>query len=375
MTLANATVLFHAIEQKLGLQGSEILAQVGRRQTLAFSYILFSKKKPNHEQLKILLQYLDIFGLGKIRIVSISHASKEATFEIKNCAVCLMKKKLFSQNATASNAFVEGVCRGIAELLFDEPMQAKKTQCVTRNKDSCFVKTSKILEKSQDPILDGFTEKSFSVADKRRLDNTQADLIKKVSGHYMIDWNEGMFTLWGCSLFMMPSLSFVYLIKTLEERSLDWTHTLLYHLARVQSRESVLFQLQKMGFKKDITLLKSILEHSDITGFGSVKLVHADFEKKMLSVEQYFNPYSYYTNQLFGKSSAAADYYVCGLLAGASQGFFGVEMEDVEEKCIAKGDECCSHKSQKKGKTSRYPIDSQLLKLIEEKITVQNFIL
>jgi len=376
LTLTNIATLFHILKLKYVKPVDIIIKNVAKKQIKAMAHTIFpSIKSMTSEKINLLLQYLCLFGYGNIQIANVSNALKEVVFQVKNSTLCLMNVKLFGRKVKPENLFVEGICAGIAELIFDLDMTAKETNCVTMNKESCYIVAKKSSGKEKPLILNKYDITLLKTLKQQELSNTYAEFIEKVVGHDEIKWNDGIFTFWGCSIFMLPTPSLVFLVKALEGEFGKEVNNLFYHLARVQSRESVNFQAKKLGFKKDKNLLKSVLEHSDISGFGAVKLLKADFQNSILSIKQFYNPYSFYIKELFGQTQQPVDYYVSGLLAGAAEGFFDVPMEDVETKCVALGDGYCLHKSSAKGSETRYPLHKRYLRIIEEKITPQNFII
>ncbi len=376
ITLANAATFFHILSMKYGESAEYILKSVANKQIKAIAYSLFNSTNPiNMEKADLLLQYLGLFGYGDIKISSVSSSSKEVAFKIKNSTLCLMHLKLFGVKAKAKNAFIEGICAAIAELIFGCNMAGSETGCVANHKEHCYVIAGKNSSKETSSIVELYRADALSTLKSRALANTQAELIKKVSGHNMVSWDDGIFTLWNCPIFVIPSLSLIFLVKSLEYKFGEEVNNLLYHLARVQSREAVKLQVNTLGFRKNDSLLKSILEHSDISGFGSVKLVKADFKNHLLSIEQFYNPHSFYTREFFGNARQPADSYVSGLVAGAAEGFFDVPMESTETKCVAKGDGCCFYQSSQKNLETKYPLEDKFLRIIEEKITTKNFTL
>ena len=376
LTLTNIATFFHILTLKYGEPVNDILRNVAKKQIKAMAYALFHSIKPmNSEKIDLLLRYLSLFGYGDITITNINNKSEEVVFRIKNSTLCLMSLKLFGVKDQSGNAFIEGICTGIAELIFDCKMIAKENTCIAMKKEYCFVIASKNLEKEKNSILDKYDITMLKTLKQQKLANTQAELIKKVLGHKMIEWNDGIFSVWGCVIFVVPTVSLIFLTKALEEEYGKEVNKLWYHLARVQSREAVNYQVETLGFKKDKNLLKSILEHSDISGFGTAKLIKADFRKHIVSVKHFYNPYPFYIKELFGKTQQPVDYYASGLLAGTAESFFNMSMEDIETKCVAKGNDYCLHESSAKSLETIYPLDEKYLKVLEEKITPKNFIL
>jgi predicted hydrocarbon binding protein len=376
ITLTNATTFFHILKLKYGKAVDDIIRNVAKRQIKAMAYVLFNSiKNMNSEKLDLLLKHLNLFGYGSITIANTNYKLKEMAFQIKNSTLCLMHLKLFDIKNRPENAFVEGICAGIAEMIFNCRMTAKETDCVAMKKECCFIIASKNLEKEKNPVLDKYDITMLKMLKQRKLDNTQAELIKKVAGHNMIEWNKGNFILMGLSGVIIPTPTLIFLTKALEEECGKEANHMLYHIARVQSRVAVYFQVKQFGFKKDVQLLKSILQHSDMTGFGVVKLIKADFGNHEISVQHFYNPYSFYIKELFGKTNNSVDHYSSGLLAGTAESFFDSPVGDVETKCVAKGDEYCLHESSTKHFETSFPLEKEYIKIIEEKVVPKNFIL
>ena len=375
LTLPNITTFFHILDIKYGEEADKIIRETAKRQIKAITNVLFEPKNLNSEKMALLLDYLMLFGYGKIKIADVNNSLKRIVFQIKNSTLCRMHSKLFGAKQHGGNAFLEGICSGIAEMIFDCNMDARETDCISMHKECCYILANESSEKENNKVLDKYGIDILKTLKEQNLPNTQAELIRKVEGHNMIDWTDGEFTLWGCSAFMLPTASLIFLTKALEEKFGKEINNLFYHLARIQSREAVYFQVKRFGFKKDKNLLMSILEHSNITGFGVSKLFEVDFKKQVLSSKQFYNPYPFYVRELLGKTDLAIDYYMGGLAAGVAEGFFGEPMESVETSCVAKGDEYCFHKAAKKGSETNYPLDEKYLKIIEEKINPKNFVL
>lgn len=378
LTLTNVTTLFHILKIKYGNSVNEILKKLGEKQLKAIAKATLHSSVPpvNTEEINLLLKYLSLFGYGNIKIVSINNSSKEIVFQLKNSPFCSMYLKLFQVQKEGVNALVEGMCRGLAELIFNCEMESKETTCIAQHRECCYIITNKGQKKEYDLILSKYTNDIFlKTMKEQKLSKSSAELIKKVVGHNMIEWKNGVFSIWYVPGFIFPTLSLVFLIKSLEEKFGKEINNLFYHLARVQSREAVILQVQTYGFSKDEKLLRSIVEHSELTGFGVPELEKVDFKKKVIIMKHFYNPYAIHIKEVFGKSDVAVDYYVSGLIAGTAEGFFDLPMEAKEALCVAKGNTHCVHEVTELRAKTNYRIDKKCLDIIEEKINPKNFIL
>lgn len=378
LTLTNVTTLFHILKIKYENSVNEILKKVGENQLKAMAKATLHSSVPpvKTEEINLLLKYLSLFGYGNIKIVSMNNSSKEIVFQLKNSAFCSMYLKLFGVQSEGVNSFVCGLCQGLAELVFNCRMKSKETECLAKQKESCYIITSKDDQTEFNSILSKYTSDSFlKYVKKQKSQEPFAELIKKVVGHNMIEWKNGVFSIWNVPGYIYPTVSLVFQTKTLEQKLGKYINNIIYHIGRIQAREAVLLQINTYGFKKDEELLQSILDHTQLTGFGTLKTKKIDFKRQMIAIKGLYNPYPFIRNEIFGKSDLPVDFYLAGLITGTAEGIFGIPMETKETKCIGVGDPYCFYKVLKLDSKTTYNIDKKDLDIIEQKITIKNFIL
>lgn len=376
--LTSLTVYFHMLKSKYGDSVDAILKNLGERQIKALAEVMLpSSTSPiNAEGINFLLKNLCLFGYGDFRIVNYNDTLKEIVFQLINSSFCSMYLKLFGIRKGEVNPFVGGICQGLAELMFNCRMKSKEAECIAKNKESCYIITSKDLGKEPDSILSNYTADMLLKTMKvQKLPSSQTDLIKKIVGHGLIEWKNGTFSVWRIPGYIFPALSVIFLNKALEEKFGKEINSLFYQLGRVQARNAVLVQVQNYGFKKNKKLMLSVLEHSELIGFGISKLEMVDFNKQTLTIKGLYNPYPLCNKEVFGKSNAPVDYYLAGLLAGVAGGIIGVPMEAKETMCTAKGDAYCLYELTKRGSKTNYKIGKKDMQILEENINPKKFIL
>ncbi|MBW2976658.1 4-vinyl reductase [Candidatus Woesearchaeota archaeon] len=376
ISLPNAAVFFHILKLKYGGSAFNLSKELGKRQIKAMVNLWFPSGTLNQQELELILKYLGIYCYGDIKIASINRSFKEIIFQLKNSPLCRMHAKLFGFGNENSNPFIEGICCGLAEIIFNCKMASEETSCIIKHSNSCYIKSKKDDMAGEEPAFSGCTEDIFSKPFKnRKLPEFSGELIKKVEGHDMMGWDRGMFTIWNTGAFTFPSISMAFLIREFQEKFDNGVNSILYHLGRVQSREAVLFQVEKYGFKKDNSLFQSVLEQMGLTGFGIGALEKVEFKNKTACFKSLYNPTPFYYRELFGKTDYPLDNYVSGLISGMCEAFFEEPMESEETKCIARGDEYCLYEVKRQKSDICRGLEKRYLSLIEEKVTANNFVI
>jgi predicted hydrocarbon binding protein len=285
-----------------------------------------------------------------------------------------MYLKLFGFNSGKANAFIEGICEGLAEMLLGCSVRAEENQCIVNHNENCYIIAKSSKQEQKNPILQGYVPDLLS---KRitlpKLPDTSAEIIQRIDSHDMFEWKDGMFTIFKCGAFTFPSASNAFLIRALEDKFGNEIHSILYHLARVQSKNAVELQVKVYGFKKNKELMLSILQHMELTGFGVGKPIRIDIANKKAIIESRYNSFPFHHKAIFGKSNEAVDHYLSGLIGGMCEGFFEVPVDINETKCVAKANPYCKFEVCE-GK-SKYKINKETLAIIKKKITPENFIL
>ena len=374
ITLTNLAVFFSILDEKYP-EAEHIIREIGKKTLKSAAKLIIRKfSSPlNSEQISILLKYLGLFGYGDFRIVNINSSQKKVIIEIKNSQYCAMYMKLFGQQKKDIMHFTSGICEGISELILGCSATARETSCIAKGNESCFMVGEKCPEKNElIPKFSGDLFQRLSQAEKSS--DEEQEFIKKVAGHDMIFWQDGIFSIWRAPGFILPTISLAFIIKTLEEKFGKYTGNLFYHAARVQSREALLLQIKSFGFKKDKALLQSMFEHPALTGFGISKIDSMDFDEKVIRFRQHNNPYPRIIKEIFGTEKNPADDFVAGLAVGTIEGFFEMLMQSDEKECIASGSESCLFEITPK-KTEKYPLEKKHLDIIEGKIIAKNFVL
>lgn len=374
ITTTNITTFFHIIRQKYGSSVNKSIREVGKKQIKAIANMLFSApfSSLNITNVNLLLKYISLFGYGDIQIANVNNSAKEIGFQIKNSTYCAMKLKLFGMQKECSAPFLEGLCDGLAELIFDCPMISRETECIASYKERCFILSEKCQEKEEDSVLSKYTPNMLSIV-KLETPNTQTDLMKKILAHRMMEWKNGVVSIWNASGYIIPVASFVFLQKALQEKYGSDVNSVIYHHTRAQAKNAVYLQEKTFGFKKDKKQMLSILDHTELTGFGIGKAEKMDFKNHELIIKGLDNPYPLYHKKIFGKSHLSVDHYFAGLMAGMGEGFFDMPMETTETMCVAKGDPYCLYEVKKRNSEEKYQIEKKYLQVIEEKITPKNF--
>ncbi|HLG25125.1 MAG TPA: hypothetical protein VI564_09405 [Candidatus Nanoarchaeia archaeon] len=375
LTLTTATVFFNILGVKYGNGAKEIIKSIGKIQAKAMMKAWFEKFEVSNHSLSIISSYLEIYCYGSIRIASVNQKQKEVVFEVKNSPVCRMHLKLFGYENSRVNYFMEGICSGIAEAIIGCNMDSEETSCILSHKQVCCIVARKSSSKKKDFVIgkgyDLFSEKFRP----KSLPEISSELVKKVEGHNMIEWDNGMFTIWKVGAFTMPSATFALIINELRKKFGSEVDYIMYHLARVQSREAVNLQIRTYGFKKDKNLMMSLLEHMQLTGYGIGTPIELDIKKKKAKVKGTYNPIPFFYSRFFGNDDENADYYILGLIAGMCECFFEDSVNAVETKCSLKNGECCIYEVKRAGKEDFYKIDKKTMKIIEEKINPKNFVI
>lgn len=374
-SLTNITLFFTILKQIHGNKAVNIVKELGKRQVKAMIEAWFPNAKIGQKEIQAILAYLGLYCYGLFKVRSINNSLKQVIFELDNSPVCRMHIKLFGFSDCRVNYFMEGICAGIAEKIFDCEMDAIETDCIISHKGKCYIIAKKSDNTMHNIVLSRY-DSGILLSDFRlpEIPQTCAKLINKVEGHHMMEWQNGMFTIWNCGAFTLPSVSVAFLIRACEDSFGDNVNSLMYHLARVQSRESVAFQVRLYGFKKDINLMMSIFQHMELTGFGVGTVEKLDLANKNAVFVGKYNPVPLMHKILFNLNKPM-DHYLLGLISGMCEAFFGERVSASEESCTAEGCQDCRFEVGRFVNEARYPLESEYLKLIDDKINVKNFIL
>jgi predicted hydrocarbon binding protein len=159
-------------------------------------------------------------------------------------------------------------------------------------------------------------------------------IILELLAHKQLKFEEGYIILFDQSGLMVPVITLVEIQKLLEKIEKE---NIFYYGAKSSGAEWIrrIFKLYKMD---------TIEEQANwgektftLAGNGKMKVIKWDVKKSTMIYRVYESAIS----KVYGKTDHAVDQIPRGWFAGASCIFFNKDVDAVEVKCMAKGDEYC----------------------------------
>jgi len=159
------------------------------------------------------------------------------------------------------------------------------------------------------------------------------EVVEKLLALRRLKFEKGRVTIFNQLSSIMPSQSFVTMLKELEKHN----------------KENIIYLGGKDAGEKWFQGMKktSKLKVDDVEEWGSNIVTLAGWGEAVLKEMQREKAFMVYNlknsvvAELYGKSDHAVDHMFRGLVAGAAKVTFKKDVECVETKCVAKGDSTC----------------------------------
>jgi len=153
--------------------------------------------------------------------------------------------------------------------------------------------------------------------------------------HKQIQFEKGKIYLFQQTILISPLEYNYFLLKTLESKSLE---NIIYY----STKETGMKWLEDMIPRYNMDMLQLIKWGNEIlslSGWGILELkdINKDSKIALFSLKDATIALKY------GKSDHAVDHLLRGYVASFACKVFGCDMDAVEHKCIAKGDETCEY--------------------------------
>lgn len=160
------------------------------------------------------------------------------------------------------------------------------------------------------------------------------EIVSKLLLHKQLEFEKGSIKLLNQNVVILPLYNLCQLQRSLEKHG---EIKELYLSSKELGKEwiSSLFQTYKMT-----TIAEQARWGENVftlAGHGEMKVKEWDTEKKLM-IYQIFNSN---IAKIYGKTQNAVDHIPRGWFAGASTVFFKTDVDAVEIKCMAKGDQYC----------------------------------
>jgi len=168
-------------------------------------------------------------------------------------------------------------------------------------------------------------------------------VILELLAHKQFRLEEGYITLFDQYGLMIPVITLVEIQKILEKNGKE---NILYYGAKRSGSEWIkrIFKLYKMDTIEDQVNWGE--KTFTLSGNGKMKVVEWDIKKcKMI-----YRVYESAISKIYGKTNHPVDQIPRGWFAGASCVFFNKDVDAVETKCLAMGDDFCEFLVQPRNK-------------------------
>ncbi|MBU4351959.1 MAG: hypothetical protein KKA65_04380 [Nanoarchaeota archaeon] len=173
--------------------------------------------------------------------------------------------------------------------------------------------------------------------------NKNLNIAKKIILNKQLNWKEGELFLWNLSGFLIPTYTFIDLIYNLY-KDYKKAEDLLFKIGKKQTILAIGYMKSKFGFKKDLDIVKSVLEQSSLLGIGIFEIIKFNLKSGEVLIKNTNNPIAKYYKIIHGKQKKPIDFYIAGTMAGIIEGLTKKKTTCTETKCIVKGDKYCLFK-------------------------------
>lgn len=194
-----------------------------------------------------------------------------------------------------------------------------------------------------------------------------------------IKYSENNLLIWGIPGFAVSQFIFIYLQKLLEANYGKNGKDVMYETGRQTGFMTTEMLKQRFGHKDMEKLFKIAVEQTELVGYGKLRLVNVDSEKKHFFVNIESNIAKEYA-RMFGLQKEPVCYFLRGAIAGCVNSITNEELICVETNCMVSGKSTCEFvvKPLKDFGVIKPEIENQMpsnLKKIEikEKILPQRF--
>lgn len=159
------------------------------------------------------------------------------------------------------------------------------------------------------------------------------EIVQKLLAVKQIRFEKGRITIFDQLSSLMPSQSFVTMLRELEK----------------YKKENIIYLGGKDAGEKWFNGMKknNSLKVDDVAKWGANIVTLAGWGEAILKEIKRDNAYMMYNlknsvvAELYGRTDHAVDHMFRGLLAGAAKSTFKKDVDCVETKCVAKGDQIC----------------------------------
>lgn len=341
----NTFVLLQKITHiKYGSKANDFFYFAGKMQgkTLMQQHI----RELKHEDINTFKNHLlklETFGIGKLNILLFDFKNKHIILKNLNSPIAAQYKKLFGLASGPIDYFLEGMCAGSAEILFDCSMQASETMCIGQGKKNCIIeiKEEGNLEK-EDIGCKSINWKKFF---EREIDDVPAKkttaVVQKIFGLDQLSIKDGVFSIWNVPGIIFPMDSIVLLRNLfLDYFGKDINH-IFYILGKTQVMGAIEIQRKLFGLKKSQDIITNIVQQAELIGMGNLTITKFDAKKKTLVIKNTNSQFCERYSKLFENQKNSANYFLAGCVAGLGQSLFGGNMVGIETKCTAKKNPFC----------------------------------
>jgi predicted hydrocarbon binding protein len=168
------------------------------------------------------------------------------------------------------------------------------------------------------------------------------EVLEKLLALRQVSFEKGRISIFQQPTSMMPSQSFVSMLKELEK----------------ENKENVIYRAGKDAGEKWFNAMKTKTKLSvdEVEKWGSNIVTLAGWGEAVIKEMKRDQSYMVYnlnhsvTAELYGKTDHCVDHLFRGLVAGAAKVTFKQDVDCVETKCVAKGDSVCEFVIQPKQK-------------------------
>jgi predicted hydrocarbon binding protein len=151
--------------------------------------------------------------------------------------------------------------------------------------------------------------------------------------HRQLRFDEGRIFIFGRPSSLLPSDSFVNILKELEKRGLE---NIIYFAGKESGKLwfKEMYKVYRLTEKDVIKWGSNIVT---LAGWGEAVIKKRDDQNRLIV----FALNNSVTSELYGKSDHAVDHLFRGLLCGAMSFIYNTNLDAVEIKCKAMGDLTC----------------------------------